>query len=331
MTTWALKTNNDPLKSTRRLLQHIWEAAGLESMVIPVYQGGGETARAILINDPRRLVYADPFVPLMQVNAGKLVAQLAAQHTDAHRAAVLRACEIRALDEQVRREGLNLENWLIIGVDCIACFPAQDFDWRVEKAGNVEAVTRTVLRNARQGGIAPYRFRSACQMCSHPEPSHVDMCIQVLGLPVRDTILLAVKNQVIAEELDLKNITDGPAPAALINQRERILKRMEERRQHVREWKIDELPSDVPNSIEQLTNFLMSCQPCAKCMEACPVHADELVPAVKNGSLSHDMVVRWLQSCAECGMCEQACPKEIPLAAIVDRISQNLKLETVTA
>ncbi len=331
MTTWALGTNNDPLKTTRRLLQHIWETAGLEGMLIPVYQAGGETVKAMLINDPNRLVDADPFVPVMPVNAGKLAAQLMRKHTHTHRAAVLRACEIRALDEHIKADHLNLENWLIIGVDCVACFPAQDFGWRVEKTGSVEMVTRSVLRNARQGGIAPYRFRFACQMCSHPEPSHVDMCIQLLGLPVRDTILVEVRNEIIGEELNLQKIMDGPAPATLISQRARMLKNMDERRQHTRAWKINELPPDIPENIEQLTTFLMNCQPCAKCMEACPVHADELVPAVKSGNIPVVMMMRWLRSCAECGMCEQACPKEMPLAVIMKRISQDLKHEAVTA
>ena len=326
MTTLALKTNNDPLLSVRRFLQKIWATVGLESMIIPVYQRERMTVQSALIDNPDYLLDADPFAPLMQTNAGRMVAQLAKIHTHPHKAAVLRACEIRALDEYVRREGLNLENWLIIAVDCVACFPAQDFDWRVEKAGNVEMLTRQVLRNARQGGIAPYRFRSACQMCSGPEPSHVDMCIQLLGLPVKETLLVAVKNQVIADELDLRNATDGPAPAALINQRERMLEKIETRRRKVREWKIAQLPPDMPANIEQLTHFLMNCQPCTACMAACPVHADELVPAAKNGTLTHKMVTRWLQSCAECGMCEQACPKGIPLAAIMDRITPILNV-----
>ena len=331
MATWMLNTNNDPLKFTRRLLQNIWNAAKLESMVVPVYQGGGKTARAMSINDPQRLVYADPFVPLMYENAGKLVAELAVQPSNAHRAAVLRACEIRALEELVKREHLNLENWLIIGVECVSCFPVQDFDWRVEKAGSVEKVTQEVLRNARQGGIAPYRFRSACQMCSRPEPVIFDICLELLGLPSKETMLVFTKDDAVDQKLELNKFTDGPASAELMAQHDRMVNIIEERRRHIREHNIRELFPHIPANLDDLTNLLMECQPCRKCIEACPVHPEEIIPAIDHGVISRETARNWLMSCAECGMCEQVCSKELPLSAIMSRISRTLKHELVTA
>jgi len=331
MTTWMLNTNNDPLNSTRRLLQQIWNAAGLESMVIPVYQGGGKTARVMLINDPRRLVYADPFVPLMYENAGKLVIDLVVQPSDAHRAAVLRACEIRALEELNKREHLELENWLIIGVECISCFPVHDFDWRVEKAGSVEKVTREVLRNARQGGIAPYRFRSACQMCSRPEPVIFDLCIELLGLQVKETMLVFTKDDSVAQKLELNKITNGPATEELLTQHERMVKNIEERRRHIREHNFLELFPHIPTNLDELTSLLLQCQPCKKCIEACPVHPEEIISAIDHGVISRETARNWLMSCAECGMCEQVCPKELPLSAIMSRISRTLNHEMVAA
>jgi len=329
MTTWMLKTNNDPLAAARNFLKAIWAYADLNGMLIPLYQTGNKSVKQTVIHHLESLVEADPFVPLMQVNAGKIVAQLANEQPQAHMAAVLRACEIRALNEQVKRNRLNLENWLIVGVDCLACFPVQDFEWRVEKAGSVEALTREVLRNARQGGIALDRFRSACQMCSKPESPHVDICIDLLGLPVKETILVDTKNDVIAEELNLGKITDGQAPKELVAQRDHMLKKIEERREHARERQLRELTPDLPANLDQLVAFLQDCQPCVKCMEACPVHAEELVPAIKSRSVTQDMARSWLVTCAECGMCEQACPKEVPLAAIINRIGRELKSEAM--
>jgi len=329
MTTWMLKTNNDPLAAARNFLRDIWDFANLDGMLIPLYQTGHKSVRQSAIYHSEDVREADPFVPLMQVNASRMVSQLAHQHPHAHIAAVLRACEIRALNEQVKRNGLNLENWLIVGVDCLACFPVQDFDWRVEKAGSVEALTREVLRNARQGGIALDRFRSACQMCSRPESPHVDICIDLLGLPVKEIILVDTKNDVIAEELNLGKITDGPAPNELVTQRDQMLEKIEERRARARERQLRELAPDLPANLDQLVAFLQDCQPCVMCMEACPVHAEELVPAVKDRRMTHDMARSWLVSCAECGMCEQACPKEVPLAAIMNRIGRELKSEAV--
>ena len=325
MTTWILKTNDNPLATARQFLQTIWAYANLEGMLVPVYQPGDRTAKMTLINDPSQLPDANPFIPLMQFNAGKLLSQLAHEMPDVRLAAVLRACELRSFDERVNRDGLNLENWLMIGVECMACFPTQDFEWRVQNAGGVEQLTNLVLRNARQGGIALDRFRPACQMCSRPEPSHYDLCLDLLGLPVREMMLVSTKDESIDRKLHLHEVTDGLATSKLIAQHDRMIKTIEERRQRIREREIRELSPDLPSTLDGLVSFLLNCQPCQKFMEACPAFVEELIPAINSGSVSMDLARRWAVSCAECGMCEQACPKEVPLAAIMNRISHELK------
>jgi len=329
MNTWMLKTYNDPLARVRRFLKAIWEYADLDGMVIPMYQPGYKSVKQTAVYTPARLQDADPFVPVMQVNSSRIVSQLADQHPHAHMAAVLRACEARAFYGQIKHNGFNLDNWLMIGVDCPACVPVQDFEWRVERAGSVEALTKDVLRNVRQGGIALDRFRSACGMCTNPESPHEDICIGLLGLPVKETILVRINNDVIVSKLDVGEVCDGLAPQELISQRKKMLKTIEERREHIRELQLNSLTPDMPTNINQLVTFLEDCQPCVKCMEACPVHADDLIPAVQKRTLTHSMVTEWLDTCAECGMCEQACPKEIPLAAIMRRVRNEAEVASL--
>jgi ferredoxin len=329
MTIWTLKTNNNPLATARQFLQTIWACANLEGMLVPVYQPGDMIAKMTLINDPAQLQDANPIVPLMQFNAGKQAAQLAREMPDVRLAIVLRACELRSFDERVKMDVLNLGNWLVIGVECMACFPVQDFEWRAQNAGGVEGLTNLILRNARQGGIALDRFRSACQMCSRPEPSHFDLCLELLGLPVREMMLVSTRDEAIGRELHLHEITDGPAAPELIAQHDRMLKTIEERRQRAREREVRELSPDLPSTLEELVVFLSDCQPCQKCMEACPALVEEFIPTMNSDIVSLDLAKRWLVSCAECGMCEQACPKGLPLAAIMNRISRALKSELI--
>jgi len=330
MSTWLLKAENDPLAAIRQFLQDVWHQAGLEGMLVPIYQSGNKTTRTMLLHDPHRLANADPIVPLMQFNTGKLVAELTRQHPDAHFAAVLRACEVRALDELAKSDSLSLKNWLIIGTDCLGCFPAQDFEWRVQKAGGVEQLTRHVYRNARQGGIALDRFRSACRVCDNPEPSHVDLCIDLFGLPVKNSLLIFVQDENLARELDLNQITDGPAPLELILQHKIMLKKIEGRRRRARERQLRELPPGLPAGLDELANFILECQPCRNCAQACPIHAEALMAAIDSGAISRDLARQWLMSCAKCGMCEQACPKEVPLTAIMNRIRREVNVEVVT-
>lgn len=327
MKTYMLKTHDNPLARIRVFLKDIWEYANLDGMLIPIYQGSKSVEQTIIYH-PEDLRTADPFVPLMRANTGKIVSELARKHPNDHMAAILRPCEIRALYEQVRHTGVDLENWLLIGVDCAACFPAQDFEWRVEKAGSVEALTNEVLRNVRQGSIALDRFRPACSMCTKPGSPREEICIGLLGLPVRDTLLIGINDDVILNKLDLDKVCDGLATPELIEQHERMLKIIEERRAHIRERQMNELTPDLPANIEQFITFLENCQPCTSCMEACP-DGEHIRSAIQNGTTTNDIVMDWISSCAECGMCEQACPKEVPLVAIADRIRREMHVETV--
>jgi formate dehydrogenase subunit beta len=326
-THWMLKTNNDPLAATRQFLRSLWQAAGLEGMLLPVYQADGLRVEAALLEDTRQLQQADPFVPVLPANAARLVQQLAEVQPKRRLGAVLRACEMRALAALTARENLALENWLVIGVDCVACFPIQDYEWRVKKAGSPEALTRQVLRNARQGGVLHSRFRAACQMCSKPEAQKVDLCFGLLGLPVKEAILVEAADQDTAERFHLASITAGPALPELIAQHERLLDKLESRRARFRERKTAELPVDHPSTVEELVHFLAACQPCQKCLEACPV----FLPQMKSGTIAIEALRSWLVSCAECGMCEQACPQASPLVAVFSRLSRQLKAEVVAA
>jgi formate dehydrogenase subunit beta len=254
---------------------------------------------------------------------------MARTRPDARFAAVLKACEVRALDDLLERDDLSLHNWLIIGIDCLGCFPAQDFEWRAQKAGGVEELTREVLRNARQGGIAIDRFRSACQRCARPQPSHVDLCVDLLGLPVQDAMLVCARSEPFASKLGLAQITAGPAPSDLIMEHEMMLRAIEDRRLRARNRQLRLETTGLPVDLDGLVSFLQACQPCTACLEACPVLSDELIMALDTGMLTRGLVRRWLLSCAECGMCEQACPRGLPIAAAMNRISRDLKLEPI--
>jgi ferredoxin len=167
-------------------------------------------------------------------------------------------------------------------------------------------------------------------MCSRPEPSHFDLCLELLGLPAKEMILVSAKDDAIARKFHLYEIADGRASPEVLVLHDRMLKTIEERRQRTRERILGELFPHLPASVDQLMNFLMECQPCRNCIEACPVHPEELISAIDHGAISRSLAKRWLMSCAECGMCEQACPKGVPLAAIMYRISRDLKREMAT-
>jgi ferredoxin len=119
-------------------------------------------------------------------------------------------------------------------------------------------------------------------------------------------------------------LTDGLAGQELIDQRDRLLSRMNERHHQTRERVLAGLADILPQNVDELIQQFEDCGSCQKCMQVCPIcSVDYPRPGEDQRFLPQD-IMRWLVSCAGCGMCEQACPNHKPLSAIFIHIRQQL-------
>ncbi len=315
-TDWVLQTEGDAVHAVQLFLGRLWSQAELQAMFLPLRPAGGWDLERSLVTDRARLAEVDPFAPIMACNTGCQVADIAAESPQRPFAAVLRPCELRALRAVAARRGPTPGNLLSIGVDCLCTFTADEYQRRARELGGPDELTNEALLFARQGGIAPYRYRPACQMCEQPIPEGADVAIGLLGLSVGQAVLVSAREPSIADRLQLDRITDGEAPPAMIARRAQLRAALAERHARVRERTVRAL-ADVPLTVDALVAHLKACTPCDACLEACPIYADEL-------SEPNVSVRSWLEACAGCGMCEQACPRGMPLAAIIGHIHRQL-------
>jgi formate dehydrogenase subunit beta len=330
-TAWILRTDGDALGAVRKLLADLWIASGANGMVVPVYRPGGAGIQPALLDRAEGLAGADPIAPLVPVNAARHVIAVDGERPEGRFCAVLRSCEARALRRLAEAGPFSLDRWLMIGVDCLASFPADEFAWRVEKAGTVEKLTRNTLRFARQGGIATYRYRHGCQMCTAPDPQDADLSIFLAGLPVKEHLLVKARDAATAGKLRLEQITSGPASPALLAQHEQTLTRLNQRRMGVQERNIAAIPADLPTDLDSLLAWIQNCAPCRKCLDACPIYLGELDRIVEGDAASLEPARQWLAACLACGMCEEACPRHLPLTAIKTAIAHVLLESPVVA
>lgn len=323
-TWWKINTKGDPLTAIRHFLRDLWLYAEFDGMILPVYQANGTDLAPQLITNPDQIASAEPCAPFVAFNTAQIAAQLARENPQAHYAVTLRACEARSLTERQRLNTLPMQGWTKIGIDCLASFPIQDFDWRLKKAGSLDALTREVLRFSRQGGIAPYRFRQVCQMCLEPFTEAVDLSINLIGIPAKKVILIATQGEL--EGLLSSQFGDGRAQPSLIAQHYHALERIHKHREQYIAKKIRSLASDFPSTAQSLITVLAGCLPCHACLDACPLCFSEYINPEDIRTASYEFVCHWLGTCAQCGMCEQACPEGLPLALIHYHIRQNLKV-----
>jgi formate dehydrogenase subunit beta len=319
METWMIPTQNDPLGAVRGVLQILWETTELKSMLLPL-NGNANDPGPNIIEDPEHIQMCNPFTPLMPINAAQLVPDLVKSRDRV--AALLRPCELRTLDGMIKLERLNPDNLLTISVDCLGTLPVDEFKWRAQRKGSSKGLGQVALQFARQGGIVPYRYRAACQICESPEATMADVNIGVLGLPVRQYLLINIQNvdvvQSIRQEVAL------PADAKLLSQHQRVVARLAERMQDTRERIFSGLVEMLPPNIDSLVETLQGCDDCRACLDNCPICASDYPRQEASNEFIRGDVIDWLVSCSECGICEQFCPKNLPLTIIFGYIRSQL-------
>jgi formate dehydrogenase subunit beta len=336
---WSLETHGDPLGKVRDFIANIWLEISLDGMLVTMNMGEEVSGTPRYITDVSYVNQINPFKPLMEINAARLVPGLLASHPDAKIGALLRPCEMRALTEMTKHASLKLDNLLTISVDCLGTLPADEYQWRLERMGkNLPAeeinsaetsdeLARETLKFARQGGIVPYRYRSACQVCTSPAAKQAMINISILGLPIRQHMLVVVNDPSIEQRLHIQTLVDEKANEDLILQHERLLSKMSERHQRTMERVNEGLGELLPAGVDALIHQLESCGDCQNCMKVCPICSVDRPVRSSDGHYDRSDVTRWLVSCAGCGMCEQSCPNHLPISAFFAHIRQQLDQE----
>jgi formate dehydrogenase subunit beta len=317
-TSWMIETHGDPLGTVRDFIGKIWETAELETLLAPL-NGKAESTGPEILSDRADLSTINPFTPLMPVNAAGMVPELV--HNGQKSAAMLRPCEMRTLIAMIKNDGLPADSLLTICVDCLGTLPADEFAWRAQRKGSPKGLASEALQFAQQGGIVPYRYRAACQICISPEASEADVNIGVLGLPVRQYLTVSTPNSDLAARLRGEN---PPLAEHTLDQHQRVVARLSERGRSTRARIFTGLGGLLPTNIDTLLEPLKSCDNCRACLDACPLSTSDYPHRDENGRYDREEAMEWLVNCSGCGMCEQACPQHLPLTIIFGHIQEQL-------
>jgi formate dehydrogenase subunit beta len=314
-----IPTQNDPLGTVRAIILSIWEATNLERILLPL-NGNSQITGPNIVTSAAQIENFNPFTPLMPINATQLIPKL----TDNPKkvGAVLRPCEMRTLQSLAKYDRLFTENLLTISIDCLGTLPADEFEWRAQRKGSPKGLTQEALKFARLGGIVPYRYRAACQICESPEATKADINIGIIGLPVRESLMIQIKDDELAKSLHLETMI--PVNDAQTSHHRSTIDRIVERGKETRSRIFTGLSEILPTNIDSLIDQMHDCGDCRTCLETCPISTSDFPRQDEDGFFIRNDILEWLVSCSECGICEQDCPRHLPLTIIFSFVRSQL-------
>jgi formate dehydrogenase (coenzyme F420) beta subunit len=319
---WMLETHGDPIGAIRALVRDLWRDARLDGLLVAP---GDTTNQALrLLVRPEQVAEVNPFRPVMTVSTARLVPAALGAHPGKRLGVLVRPCEMRALVEMVKHGGVSLDGLLTVCIDCLATLPVAEFRREADRRGSEARMSTEAVRFARQGGIAPYRFRAACQMCVSPAAAGADVNVAVLGLPVREYVVVTAGDRPAAARLPLARLCDDEAPGAAVAARETVLARAAARRVRARARNATSVGDRLPADVEGVAEMLDRCPDCGACLDECPICAVHPVTRASDRTYARRDVAALLTSCDGCGMCEQVCPQLYPLATIFGGVRDRI-------
>jgi formate dehydrogenase (coenzyme F420) beta subunit len=335
-------TDRDTLGTVRAFLKALLVNEVVDALLVPAEVPSAEQVAPRLVREPEQLETANPLAPVMRMNSASLVSRMRGADGAPRLGAVLRPCELRAVIELAKAGRVDLDQYVLISIDCMGTYECEAYAQIARASIYRQSPTDEMLRWTRQGPIAPYRLRDACQICERFVPENADISIGLIGLNVRERLLVEMRDD-IADKFSL--------PSGDAERREKAISRMTSiRRQRRNEAlaKASELLSDLPS----LLALLAPCTACFECLYVCPLHTTHAFRPVRErepyaaargnlpsgeGWMGHERETgplgeliefgRRAVSCVGCGMCESACPNHVPLTAIQGVLGRKVQEE----
>ena len=316
------------------LLKQAMDKDCFQAILMSVKVPAGDSFAYLLIQDKLLLKNAYPLPPIMPAQGARALSSVTSLGKASNKvAAIMRPCEIRAAIELYKLGQINLENVILISVDCPGVLPLSLY---LEDPKKGTDVFEDVLKQWGNEYVRP-----ACKVCNRFSLIAGDLHIGILGSDDGKLFLIAntTKGQEILDTLGMSEASVGSWKAKV--------KEISEKRAHKRNEFKKELKSKV-GGLDNLLETFSNCINCHNCMSACPIcycrqcyfesskvkfpAEDYLMRAEKKGSIrflpdtllfhigrmSHMTI-----SCVSCGTCEDACPMSIPIAQIFGMVADE--------
>jgi formate dehydrogenase subunit beta len=338
------------------LLRYALEA-GVVDAVLGVRKGADiYDARPVIITDPKKIAETAGSIYGGTLLLSKIFGKYLNGARDQRIAAVLKGCDVMGVYEQAKRGQLNLDNVLMIGLNCggattpavlrrmmAEVFQVDPYSVKSEKMykghfhitydGSQKEVSITKLEEA------GYGRRSNCRRCRMKIPRQADLACGQWGIKeemVGKATFIEVCSQrgadLINGALEAGAIGTAAADASCITARKRRENAVLDVANRWRERDFAPLRSSR-DRLKLMIEETSRCIKCYTCVEVCPALFNDTLPYMTAlpGSVPPEFGFHLLRyshvadSCIDCGQCEELCPMDIPNARFMHAIEADLE------
>lgn len=330
---------------------------GIVDAVVGVKKGADiYDARPVLITDPHEVMETAGSILGGTLLLSKLFGKYLKGVKDLKIAAALKGCDVMGVYEQAKRKQLNLENVLMIGLNCGGATTPSTLRRIMSEVFEVDP--NSVIKESMYKGHlqikydgqekdisipkledAGYGRRSNCRRCKMKIPRQADLACGQWGVReemVGKATFVEVCSQRGAElvngALEAGVIGSIVADASCIKARKR---REEATLNLADEWRKKDF-APLSSSRERLKIMIEEtsrCIKCYTCVEVCPVLFNSVGPYITAfpGKVPPEFAFHLLRyahvadSCIDCGQCEELCPMDIPNALFMHAIEADLE------
>ena len=320
---------NELNKELSGFFKGMLQNGAIDAILVPMARAK-KGVRLTLITSAAHTAQVDPFAPIAAVSGAKIASSLTSRPSGRKLAMVLRSCEIRAVIELAKLKQANLDNVLLIGMDCLGRYENTDFAKFEEQDGTSESF----LENAQAGktSIQDFDIAGACRICEFPVAENADMRLCVIGAGNGNIFIEAITERGVAV-LEKSGLKSNETPAG----RDEAVKKLIAVRTEARDREFVEFRAET-KSFEALADKLAACVNCYNCRIACPVcYCRECVFVTDTFRYTGEQFMMWADKsgmlkmpndtlfyhltrmthmslfCVGCGQCTSACPNGIDL------------------
>ncbi len=169
--------NGDTVGSVNYLLKELLKSKKVQALLVMQEVPSKTISFPVLISDPDKL-NSNVFAPVLPVSTATIISNITKiESANKPIGVIMRSCQIRALVELVKLNQANIENFVIIGVDCLGTYPINTYSNFPEKTTPTEFMFGSFIKKS---DVAKY-LRSSCYTCKDPVPNNADIVIGLFG------------------------------------------------------------------------------------------------------------------------------------------------------